>query len=60
MDAQKDEKIRKLNLAVYPSTVMMAEELARQQGRSISNFIRWLIEVFYKEQFKQKDQSDIA
>lgn len=60
MGALKTEKIRRLNITVYPSTIIKAEELASEQGRSVSNFIRWLIDVFYSEQHQQKEQSKIA
>ena len=54
------EKIRKVNLAIYPSTLKKAREIATSEGRSVSNLFRWLIEIFYNEQLEKKGKSNIA
>lgn len=48
------EKIRKVNLAIYPTTLKKAKEIANSEGRSVSNLFRWLIEVFYNQQLDKK------
>ena len=52
---QIKEKIRKVNLSIYPSTLEKAKEISKEQGRSVSNFFRWVVDHFYKQ---YKDETD--
>ena len=44
-----NEKLRKLNLSIYETTFEKATLVAKAEGRSISNFFRWVVDSFYEK-----------